>query len=639
MAESIPIETLKITVTSSGAGQVRKNLEEVAAGLKAVRDSVKGGTDQVGNIVERLKLLISAISDLDGDKVDKLARLGDALSKLKAGTVGSSSEAVFNKIANGIKTISDAAKDIKNLEALERLADVLERLKAVGFIKMGISGTKSVAKAAKEAEDAGIGTGDGGAGGEADQLDPEKLKQLKKDLKEADSILAGLKNKYLGWIKAITRIALYRAIRSLIKGIMQSLNDGLEHFYQYSLKVNGLYATARAEIKTSMHYVSDALGAAAGQLIEKIYPVVVRILDATAEIFNNISEMIAYLSGEETYTRAVRGVADVNAEAKKLKATILGFDEINKLNGSNGSGDDEYGHFEEALVDKKRAKITSAIVESISAIFVGSKVLSLAQDFQKLARALGVKGVAGAALEASGNFGGLSDGFDTASSSASGFANALEKVADGVIAVAGAVTTFKAGEKVGKGKGTPGTKIQGAGGILATTLAGAKLGGVPGAILGAMGGTLAGIAGLVKGEIDNGYFKRHEKSVNSAWDLLGGAQLAQLQGFSSLAEKEGIRMSGEAVDEIADINNKLAGVSPTAPYSDAYKQDKIASMFPGMPPIPTDGGLWDGTNGVAVTSGTTTQVTVELDGDVLATAMAGAGHRIDRRGSNRDELR
>ena len=109
MAESIPIETLKITVTSSGAGQVRKNLEEVAAGLKAVRDSVKGGTDQVGNIVERLKLLISAISDLDGDKVDKLARLGDALSKLKAGTVGSSSEAVFNKIANGIKTISDAA--------------------------------------------------------------------------------------------------------------------------------------------------------------------------------------------------------------------------------------------------------------------------------------------------------------------------------------------------------------------------------------------------------------------------------------------------------------------------------------------------------------------------------------------------
>ena len=98
-------------------------------------------------------------------------------------------------------------------------------------------------------------------------------------------------------------------------------------------------------------------------------------------------------------------------------------------------------------------------------------------------------------------------------------------------------------------------------------------------------------------------------------------------------------MSGKALDEVADINNKLAGVSPTAPYSDAYKQDKIASMFPGMPPIPTDGGLWDGTNGVAVTSGTTTQVTVELDGDVLATAMAGAGHRIDRRGSNRDELR
>lgn len=591
-----PIDNLLITIKQTGGGEVARTLESMAKGLRALRDSASG-------------------------------------TKATA----------FNNLASGIKTIADATANLKGVENLERMAAALERLKALGAIKIKVPKISTSGKGGSNGgtvSGSGTASGDGGAGGVADELEAtaDKLENLTMSAKEADKVLASLKNKYFGWMKAIGRVAVYRAIRSIIKSIMQSLNDGLEHFYQYSLKVNGLYATARAEIKTSMHYVSDALGAAAGQLIEKIYPVVVKILDATAEIFNNISEMIAYLSGEETYTRAVRGVADVNAEAKKLKATILGFDEINKLNGSNGSGSDEYGHFEEALVDKKRAKITSAIVGSISAIFVGSKVLSLAQDFKKLAEALGVKGVAGAALEASGNFDGLGKGFDTASSSASGFATALEKVAAGVIAVAGAVTTFKAGEDIGKGDTTPGKKIQGGAGILATTLAGAKLGGIPGAILGALGGTLTGVAGIVKGEIDNGYFNRHETSVNSAWELLGDSIASRFQGFSSVAEKDAIRMSGKALDEVADINNKLAGVSPTAPYSDAYKQDKIASMFPGMP-SPSDLSLWDGTNGVAVTSGTTTQVTVELDGDVLATAMAGAGHRIDRRGSNRDELR
>ena len=591
-----PIDNLLITIKQTGGGEVAKTLESMAKGLRALRDSASG-------------------------------------TKATA----------FNNLASGIKTIADAAANIKGIENLERMAAALERLKALGAIKIKVPKISTSGKGGSSGgtvSGSGTASGDGGAGGVADELEAtaDKLENLTMSAKEADKVLASLKNKYFGWMKAIGRVAIYRAIRSVIKSIMQSLNDGLEHFYQYSVKVNGLYATARTEIKTSMHYVSDALGAAAGQLIEKIYPVVVKILDATAETFNNISEMIAYLSGEETYTRAVRGVADINAEAKKLKATILGFDEINKLNGNNGSGSDEYGHFEEALVDKKRAKITSAIVGSISAIFVGSKVLSLAQDFKKLAEARGVKGVAGAALEASGNFDGLGKGFDTASSSASGFATALEKVAAGVIAVAGAVTTFKAGEDIGKGDTTPGKKIQGGAGILATTLAGAKLGGIPGAILGALGGTAVGIAGMLKGEIDNGYFDRHELSVNSAWELLGDTTASRFQGFSSVAEKDAIRMSGKALDEVADINNKLAGVSPTAPYSDAYKQDKIASMFPGMP-SPSDLSLWDGTNGVAVTSGTTTQVTVELDGDVLATAMAGAGHRIDRRGSNRDELR
>lgn len=389
-----PIDNLLITIKQTGGEEVARTLESMAKGLRALRDSASG-------------------------------------TKATA----------FNNLASGIKTIADAASSIKNVENLERMAAALERIKAVGTIKIKVPGGKANGGGTLTVG-GGLDTNGGGvSGGNADAIEQaaNNMKDFEKAAKEADKTLASLKAKYFGWIKAVGRIAVYRAIRSILKGIMQSLNDGLEHFYQYSVKVNGLYATARAEIKTSLHYVSDALGAAAGQLIEKIYPVVVKILDTTAEIFNYISEAIAFMSGEETYTRAVRGMADINAEAKKLKATILGFDEINKLNGNNGSGEDEFGHFEEAVVNKTRAGLTTGVLAGFGALLAGSGIASLVNDVTKLADALGTKGLAGAAEAAGKSFGTWGEG--TNGAGGSGLLGALGRLAAGI----GAVICFEIG--------------------------------------------------------------------------------------------------------------------------------------------------------------------------------------------------
>ena len=438
MAESIPIETLKITISSSGAGQVRKNLEEIAAGLGEVKKAVGRGMGGLEKVVQNLKLLLEEVGHISEEKLDKLAKLGDAMAKVKAGVTGGASEKTYEKIAYGLSLISAAAGNIKNIENLERLATVLERLKAAGYVKLSLSGVKQTNAQADSIMDSGLGSATGGnAGGTsskaAEREQKRKERERQKAIKEADSMLSSLKAKYFGWIKAIGRIALYRAIRSIIKGIMQSLNDGLDHFYQYSVKVNGLYATARAEIKTSLHYVSDALGAAAGQLIEKIYPVVVKLLDMTAEIFNYISEAIAFMSGEDTYTKAVRGLADANDEAKKLKATLLGFDEINKLNGNNGSGEDESGHFVEATVNKVRASATTGILAGIGAFFAGSTIANIINDINKLTTALGTKGLAEAAQKASEAFG--TEGTGANGTGGSGLLGVLGRVAAGIGAV------------------------------------------------------------------------------------------------------------------------------------------------------------------------------------------------------------
>lgn len=610
-----PIDNLLITIKQTGGGEVAKTLESMAKGLRALRDSASG-------------------------------------TKATA----------FNNLASGIKTIADATANLKGVENLERMAAALERLKALGAIKIKVPKISTSGKGGSgggTVSGSGTASGDGGAGGVADELEhtADKLENLTMSAKEADKVLASLKNKYFGWMKAIGRVAVYRAIRSVIKSIMQSLNDGLEHFYQYSLKVNGLYATARTEIKTSMHYVSDALGAAAGQLIEKIYPVVVKILDATAEIFNNISEMIAHLSGEETYTRAVRGIADINAEAKKLKATILGFDEINKLNGNNGSGTDETGHFEEAKVNKMRASVTAGIMSGLGALLLGSGIADITKDVIKLTEAIMAKdGLVGAAQKASEAFGSTGTG-------GVGGSGLLGKLAAGV----GAAVLLKMGdlhfENMLAAEEADQKVVQGIqaaiGGIGAVAL-GYAAGGIPGVVI-----TIGAMIKMVVDDIvlDAKTRKKLQKGLEEFGETLPG------NDYGSYA-RDDLDKVGKDLDRYAENMQKATSfwdkvdawfnlnADTLAHGLDAAinSVDSVVSMAFGNYGTPKgdysklyrggdgkwyteDGTLWDSTNGVNVNNGSGANITIELDGEVIARVVAGAGNRIDRRGGNYDELR
>lgn len=604
-----PIDNLLITIKQTGGGEVARTLESMAKGLRALRDSASG-------------------------------------TKATA----------FNNLASGIKTIADATANLKGVENLERMAAALERLKALGAIKIKVPKISTSGKGGSNGgtvSGSGTASGDGGAGGVADELEAtaDKLENLTMSAKEADKVLASLKNKYFGWMKAIGRVAIYRAIRSVIKSIMQSLNDGLEHFYQYSLKVEGLYATARAEIKTSMHYVSDALGAAAGQLIEKIYPVVVKILDATAEIFNNISEMIAHLSGEETYTRAVRGIADINAEAKKLKATILGFDEINKLNGNNGSGADETGHFEEAKVNKMRASVTAGIMSGLGALVAGSGIASITADVIKLTEALGVKGLAGAAQKAS-------EAIGTAGSGGAGGSGLLGKLAAGV----GAAVLLKMGdihfENMLAAEEADQKVVQGIqaaiGGIGAVAL-GYAAGGIPGVVI-----TIGAMIKMVVDDIvlDDNTRNKVKNGLDEFGDSLPGND-------SGRYAREDLSKVGEDLDRYAENMKNATGfldkvdawlklngdvlAHGLSAFGDTIDSrideawNNIRGSFTNSDPNWTwRQGVTDLADyyGFDIDPGSSDiNVIVELDGEVLARGVSNAGNRINYRGGNYDELR
>lgn len=179
--------------------------------------------------------------------------------------------------------------------------------------------------------------------------------------------LKDLVSRLHGFLSAIKRIAVYRAIRAVLKEITQAFKEGTDNLYQYSKAINGTFAQSMDMLATSALYAKNSLAAMASPLINALAPAVDYIVDKFVDFINVVNELIATLTGAATWTKALKypkefaEAADgASGRAKELRATLLGFDEINRLDdnrrGSRGSADEllDYSKmFEEQEVTNK----------------------------------------------------------------------------------------------------------------------------------------------------------------------------------------------------------------------------------------------------------------------------------------------
>jgi len=213
--------------------------------------------------------------------------------------------------------------------------------------------------------------------------------------------------KVLGGVKSLTsglsgvfsgllRIAKFRLYRTVIKLFTEGLSQGIENLYYYSQLAGTSFAGSLDSIATSANYVKNSLGAMASPLIEAVAPAIDFIADKIVALFNLINQLFSRLTGKSTYTAAkkisttYKSAADsagkgASGAAKKasdeLKKTILGFDEINKLNDPNksaggsggggggaGGGGGGYGDmFEQRPIEDGIANFADRIKELINA--------------------------------------------------------------------------------------------------------------------------------------------------------------------------------------------------------------------------------------------------------------------------------
>lgn len=176
---------------------------------------------------------------------------------------------------------------------------------------------------------------------------PEPIKNLvglKNPLTALKDEADGVRKKFDNLLGSLKRIAFYRLIRTAIKAIAQGFKEGMQNAYQFSRAGGdmGVFAASMDRIATSTLYLKNSLGAMVMPIMNMIAPALDYIIDKFVAVLNVVNQLFALFSGAGSWTQALKypkayadAAGTATGKVKELQKTILGFDEINKLNKQN----------------------------------------------------------------------------------------------------------------------------------------------------------------------------------------------------------------------------------------------------------------------------------------------------------------
>lgn len=283
--------------------------------------------------IDNLSIEISASADA---AVRSLNRLQSAIRPL-----GGSAK----NTASGMKALESDMKDVggtaqKTSESIDKIETTLNKVKkATGVFdtfKSKLSGASvSISDMAKSMTKLPFQTIKGALVDLPKYFGGRLVSGIKSAVKSFDTLFASLK-----------RIAFYRLIRTAIKEITKGLTEGIKNLYHWSEAVGTTFHQRMNQMATASNYLKNSFAAMVSPLIESLAPAIDLIVDKFVDMFNIVNQVFALLTGKSTYTAALKiatawdeETKNANKSAKELRATLLGFDEINRLNGdTSGSG-------------------------------------------------------------------------------------------------------------------------------------------------------------------------------------------------------------------------------------------------------------------------------------------------------------
>ena len=332
---------LKASMPKFSVASSSPSLSDVGGDLKNIAPAVKVATEAMsayGNEVERVKSISStafefnkeAMADVFGEAAKDIRNYGDAVEKY-----GKQAGLVLNgKLAPKIDT-SDIKKGLKEIE--KEQTDVAKSAKKSSKGAISIIGNigkklQSVSGIAKKTNSSvgGIFKTISGIGSRA-------LRGFGLNLKFS----LGQMFKF-----AVVR----RLINMSITAIIQGFKEGANNLAQFSSSFN----KDMSMIKSSLTQLKNSFATAFAPILSVVAPILTNLINMLSKAVTHIGMFFAALTGASTFTKAIpvtenyaAGLGDIgdkatstNKQAKELKKTLLGFDQINALNDNSASDND-----------------------------------------------------------------------------------------------------------------------------------------------------------------------------------------------------------------------------------------------------------------------------------------------------------
>lgn len=282
-----------------------KNMEQLLSELPDnVRVSFGAGNDEIDGITESLTEMQGVLNHI-GENLDEIAvKRQKANEPVKEDTSDVEEQlgygdAAAKKLIESFSAVRDKAREVvpEIDSAISKIGGMAAKLGVIAPIKAIISPITAIGKKFGEAA-----------------------------------------SKAGQFLSSIKRVAMYRAIRTAIKAITDGFAEGRKNLYYYSQQVGTEFAPSMDKAATAALYLKNSIGAATAPITNFLVPIIDRAIDRLVELINKFNELTAVLTGASTWTKAVKypttwqdALDEADKSAKKLKSTMLGFDELNVI--------------------------------------------------------------------------------------------------------------------------------------------------------------------------------------------------------------------------------------------------------------------------------------------------------------------
>lgn len=293
-----------------------------------------------------------------GDLAAAISRLNRAVDKFDAAKLSN----VFNSITASIKPLSRELKGLGN--KLDSIAIIAQK----GGIK-NITKSLSPILATEEVQsgnDGGNKVSAESGGSQAYNELTQSAKELNVEMKNLSENVEKSNKAHNKLLKSFGRIALYRAIRTVLKQITQAFMGSIKAISEYDEEFGKTFST----LQSSLTKLKFSIGIAFYQILMAFAPTIDNIVNSIADFANSISKVSARLRGQNDYLR-------INLEyleqIQETQGQLLSFDTFETLGGSSNDIDYEklFEKGNDALDDSKlteREKILLDVSESLKGV-------------------------------------------------------------------------------------------------------------------------------------------------------------------------------------------------------------------------------------------------------------------------------